>query len=111
MKEMTNQTHERYSDPEIALPSSDRSFGLVMATVFMVLTLLNVWHAGGAWPCTGTAAVCLFAFALFNPAGLRPFNWIWFKFGLLLHRVMNPVAIALVFFGAVFPTGLVIRKI
>jgi hypothetical protein len=111
MKGMTNQTHERYSDPEIALPGSDRSFGLVMAAVFMVLTLVNVWHAGRAWPWTGAAAACLFAFALFKPTALRPFNWIWFKFGLLLHKVMNPVVMALVFFGAVFPTGLVMRAI
>jgi len=111
MKLIPNHTHERYSDHEIALPSSNRSFGLVIATVCAVLTLINVWHVGRAWPWTGAMAAFFFAFAWFRPAALSPFNWIWFKFGLLLHKVVNPVVMALVFFGTVLPTGLVIRAL
>ena len=36
-KPMTNQTHEGNRNREIAVPASDRSFGLVMAAVFAVL--------------------------------------------------------------------------
>jgi hypothetical protein len=38
---MPNQTHERYWNDETVRPSSERSFGLVMAAVFAVLTLIN----------------------------------------------------------------------
>jgi hypothetical protein len=105
----TNQTHEGSRNREIAVPASDRSFGLVMAAVFAVLTLINVWHLGRAWPWTGAVAVFFLVFASFRPAALRPLNWVWFKFGLVLHKVVNPIVMAFVFFAAVVPTGFVVR--
>jgi hypothetical protein len=38
---MANQTHESYLRQEAAVPSSDRSFGIVMAAAFALLTLIN----------------------------------------------------------------------
>lgn len=106
---MANQTHENYSRHETAAPGSDRSFGMVMAAAFAFLTLINIWHVGRAWPWTGTLAVLLFFFASLRPSALRPLNWIWFKFGLFLHKIINPIVMAFVFFGSVLPTGLIMR--
>jgi hypothetical protein len=47
--------------------------------------------------------------ALLIPAALNPLNRAWLKFGLLLHKIINPVVMGLVFYGAVLPTGLVMR--
>jgi hypothetical protein len=64
-----------------------------------------------AWRWTiGIAAVFLAA-TLFHPAGLKPLNRLWHKFGMLLHRVISPIVMALVFFGTVLPTGLVMRML
>ncbi len=106
---MANQTHESYSRHEADVPGSDRSFGMVMAAAFALLTLINAWHVGRAWPWTGALATLFFVFAYFRPAALRPFNSIWFKFGLLLHKAVNPIVMAVVFFGTVLPTGLIMR--
>ena len=82
-----------------------------MAAAFGLISLLNWWHGGRSWPWTsGIAALCLAA-ALFYPVILRPFNRLWLKFGLLLHKVVNPVVMALVFFGTVLPTGLILRAL
>src|SRR6516164_3234681 len=98
---MTEAFHESYSRDEAVIGSSDRSFGIVMAAAFGLISLLNWWHGGRSWPWnSGIAALCLAA-ALFYPAILRPFNRFWLKFGLLLHKVVNPVVMALVFFGTV----------
>jgi hypothetical protein len=70
---------------------------------------LNGWHAGRLWPWTGALSVLLLAAALVRPEMLNPLNRLWLRFGLLLHRVVNPIVMALVFFGAVWPTGLVMR--
>jgi hypothetical protein len=40
-----------------------------------------------------------------------PFNRLWLKFGLLLHKLVNPIMMAFVFFGAVLPTGLIMRAL
>jgi hypothetical protein len=52
-----------------------------------------------------------FVFACLWPAVLRPLNWVWLEFGLLLHKVVNPIVMALVFFGAGLPTGIIMRAL
>ena len=102
-------THERFSRDEEMVVGSDRTFGLVMAGAFAVVSALNVWHAGRIWPWTATLASIFVVAALLRPALLNPLNRIWMKFGLLLHKIVNPVIMALLFYGTVLPTGLIAR--
>ena len=106
---MNQSTHESFSRDETSTPGSDRTFGLVMAGFFALLTLINVWHSGRAWPWELALAVLFLAAGLIKPSVLRPLNIVWMKFGLLLHKVVNPVIMALLFYGTVLPTGLIAR--
>ena len=40
---------------------------------------------------------------------LHPLNRLWMRFGLLLHKVINPIVMGLLFYGTILPTGLVMR--
>jgi hypothetical protein len=104
-----HSTHESFSRDESVVAPSDRSFGIVMAAAFAVLTVLNGWYEGRAWPWTGALAVVFGVVALLYPGLLNPLNRLWLKFGLLLHKVVNPIVMGLLFFGTVLPTGLVMR--
>jgi hypothetical protein len=106
---MKRSTHEVLSRDEKIVPGSDRSFGFAMAAASATVTSLNAWHTGQLWPWTGGLAGLFLAAALFRPSVLNPLNRVWLKFGLLLHKVVSPVAMALVFYGVVLPTGLVMR--
>jgi hypothetical protein len=106
---MKPSTHEVFTRDEKIIAGSDRSFGIVMAAAFAVVTALNGWHAGRLWPWTAGLSALLLVAALARPQVLNPLNRLWLRFGLLLHRVVNPVGMALVFYGAVWPTGLVMR--
>ena len=108
---MANQTHESYLRQEATVPGSDRSFGMVMAAAFALLALINFWRVGHAWPWTGALAAVFFVFACLLPIALRPLNRMWFQLGLLLHKVVNPIVMAFVFFGAVLPTGFIMRAL
>ena len=108
---MEHSTHDVFSRDEKIVAGSDRSFGLLMATAFAVITLLNAWHSGRLWPWTGGLAGLLLAAGLLRPSLLHPFNLLWLRLGLLLHRVVNPIVMALVFYGTVLPTGLVMRML
>jgi hypothetical protein len=104
-------THEIFSRDETVIGGSDRSFGIVMTAAFAVMSLLNWWHDGNLWRWTGGIALLFLAAALLYPSALKPFNRLWLKFGLLLHKVVNPIMMAFVFFGAVLPTGLIMRAL
>ncbi len=106
---MQQSTHENFSREEAIAPGSERSFGLVIAAVLVLLSLVNWWHDGRVWPWMGGIAAVLLAAAFICPAFLKPLNLIWFKFGMLLHVVVNPIVMAILFYVAVLPTGLLMR--
>ena len=103
--------HENYTRNEIVTGASDRSFGIVMTAVFSLMSLLNWWHQGRAWGWTVGIAAVFLAATLFRPGALKPLNRLWLKFGMLVHKVVNPIVMALVFFATVLPTGLVMRAL
>ena len=104
-------THERLaSDHEVKL-GSDRGFGFVFATVFAIVGGFKLW-AGHSMTWTGAwfaAAALMLLVALAVPRILRPLNVLWFRFGMLLHRVVSPLVMGLMFFVAVMPVGLIMR--
>ena len=102
-------THERLVRDEEIQGSSNRSFGLLFAVVFAVVGLWPLIHgdAPRLWPLG--LALAFLVVASLRPALLSPLNRLWTRFGLLLHRVVNPIIMALLFFSTVTPTGLVMR--
>jgi len=106
---MSNSTHESYSREQTVAAGSDRSFGLVIAAVLAVISIASGWRGGSIWPWTSGLAAAFLAAALIYPAGLKPLNRWWFKFGLLLHKVVSPIVMAFLFYCTVLPTGLVAR--
>jgi uncharacterized protein DUF5989/saxitoxin biosynthesis operon SxtJ-like protein len=91
------------------IAGSDRNFGLVFAAVFALIWVWP-WVKGGLlrWWALVFAVAFLVA-GLFAPRVLAPLNKLWFRFGLLLNRVINPIVMAIVFVGAIVPTGLLLR--
>jgi hypothetical protein len=102
--------HEDFAPREAVKSSSDRTFGLVIGGACLVLAALAIWrgHPDRAVVLAGIAVLFL-ALALAAPRLLAPLNRIWFRFGLLLNRVVSPVVLAAMYFGAVTPVALLIR--
>jgi hypothetical protein len=103
--------HESFSREDTTSMGSNRSFGIVMAVFLIALSGLNFWHEGRLWPwLMGAATVFLFV-ALVYPQILHPLNLLWYKFGLLLHRIINPIIMGVMFYGTIVPTGLIMRAV
>ena len=105
----TNAVHETMKRDEEIKGSSDRAFGMVFTAVFAIVAL---------WPLTGGAspriwalivAGLILAAALMHPTILSPLNRLWTRFGLLLHKITNPIIMGLVFFVTVTPTALIMK--
>src|SRR5262245_62176633 len=108
---MRQLAHETLDSEEIVNRSSERSFGILIGSVLALIAAINWWHDGHIWPELGVIAVIFFGLAWLWQAPLKPLNRLWFKFGLLLHAIVNPVIMALLFYGAVLPTGVVMRAL
>lgn len=89
--------------------SSDRSFGIVFTVFFAIIGLLPLLHGHGLrlWALAVSAVFLLLA--LLFPACLAPLNRLWTKFGMLLHHIVSPLALGILFFLVVTPIGLVMR--
>ncbi len=104
-------THERFGPSaaeDVKLPS-ERSFAHVFATVFAIIGLIPLVHGGSTRLWSLGIAVLFLLLGYLVPALLRPLNKLWFRFGLLLHAIINPVVLGAMFFLAVTPMALVMR--
>ena len=80
-----------------------------MAGVCMVLACWPLIRGGAIrTPFLGFAAL-LVIIALFAPGFLRLANHVWMRFSHLVSCVMNPVVMAVIFFGVVTPIALLMR--
>ncbi len=101
----------RRPDPAAATVSTRtvRDFGLLMALVLAVVAGFRGW-SGRADALYWLSASALFVMlALVWQAPLRPLAALWMAFAELLHRIVNPVLMALLFVLAVVPTGLLMK--
>lgn len=104
------QTHETVTSFRKATPGSSRKFGLTFAALFLVLGLWPLLHAGGSLRWFWLAASALLAgVAGMAPARLAPLNRAWFRLGLVMGRVVNPIVMGVLFFGAVVPFAWYLR--
>ena len=101
--------HESYVREDAAQGASNRSFGLVFAGIFGLIGFLPLvfGEVPRAWALI-LAGIFLLA-ALAFPRLLAPFNRVWMRFGLLLHRIVSPLVLGIMFFGVITPIGLLMR--
>ncbi len=90
---------------------SERSFGLVFGAVFAIIGLLPLLNDAPMriWALGGAAVFVLLGFLY--PRALRPLNLLWFKFGMLLGRIIAPIVMMLLFFVVVTPVALIMRAL
>lgn len=101
--------HEDLSRDENVEGSSDRSFGLVFAAVFLIIACWPFFRLEPPrWWALAIAAVFAII-AIWKPALLAGLNRLWTRLGLLLAKVVSPIALGLLFYGAITPIGVLMR--
>lgn len=93
---------------EHALPSN-RSFGLLFSCVFALLGAILVRRGSEVFSYFLVLSVVAFAVTWFRPSLLTPLNRLWMRFGALLHQVVTPIVIGVIFFAIITPLALAIR--
>jgi hypothetical protein len=96
--------------PSLILPSN-RAFGFLFAVVFALVAVWPFLHGGTVRNWAGFVSAAFAATALLTPNILTPLNRAWMRFGALLHRIMSPVILAIMFFVVLTPFALVMRVV
>lgn len=102
-------SHERTSDAEEVVIGSERSFGIVFAVVFAIIGLFPLIHGGAVRPWALAVGAVFLGAAYLAPGILAPLNRVWFRFGLFLHKIVNPLTLGILFFLVITPTAYVAR--
>ena len=89
--------------------SSNRSFGIVFFVVFLIIALYPLIYSGEIRIWSAIISLFFLILGLLNSKILSPFNKLWFKFGILLGKVISPIIMGIIFFLVVTPIGFIMR--
>ena len=89
--------------------SSNKSFGIVFFIFFLIVALYPLVNQESIRIWAVILSVIFLILGLINSRALTPLNILWFKFGILLGKIISPIVMGLVFFLVVTPTGIIMR--
>ena len=89
--------------------SSNRSFGFVFFVVFLLIALYPLINNGEVRLWSLITSIIFLVLGLLNSKFLNPFNKLWFKFGIILGKIISPLIMGIIFFLVVTPTVLIMR--
>lgn len=88
---------------------SNRSFGIIFFVVFMTVALWPILNSENVRIWSFIISIFFLFLGILNSKLLTPLNKLWMKFGFLLGKVVSPVVMAVIYFGVVTPTGLIMK--
>lgn len=101
--------HERLERDEDVVSASPRAFGVTFAVFFAVIALWPLWSARPVRMWAVVVSAVFAVSAVLAPTVLDPLSRAWQRVGLLLHHVVNPIVMGVLFYAAVTPFGLIRR--
>ena len=93
----------------VRLPSNQKFGSFFCAFFFLLATWcflisITIWAAVFAFVSTTFAVL-----TINNSQLLQPLNWLWYKVGMCLGRIVSPFVLGIIFFFIITPVSLVSR--
>ena len=88
---------------------SNRSFGIVFFIVFLLISTYPLLNDNNIRIWSLFLSVIFLILGLINSSILTPLNKVWFKFGILLGKIVSPLVMGIIFFLVVTPIGILMR--
>ena len=89
--------------------ASNKNFGIVFFIFFLICSIYPLLNNGSINPWLLSISIIFLILGLLNSKILKPLNILWFKFGILLGRVVSPLIMIIIFFLIVKPIGILMR--
>ena len=89
--------------------SSNRSFGIVFFIVFLLIATYPLLKGNDVRIWSLLVSFGFLILGLINSKILSPLNKLWFKFGIILGKIISPLIMGIIFFVVVTPIGVAMR--
>ncbi len=89
--------------------SSNRSFGIVFFVVFLILAFYPLINNSDIRIWFLLISLIFLVLGIINSKILSPLNKLWYKFGILLGKIISPFIMGMIFYLVVTPIGLIMR--
>ena len=88
---------------------SNRNFGIVFSIFFFLIAFWPLLNDGSYRLWSIFIAFIFFVLGLVNSKLLMPLNILWFKFGILLGKIVSPFVMCVIFFFVVTPIAILMK--
>ena len=88
---------------------SNKSFGIVFFIVFFLISLYPLTNQENIRVWSLIISLIFLILGLLNSKILNPLNKLWFKFGMILGRIISPIIMSFIFFLVVTPIALIMK--
>ena len=89
--------------------SSNKSFGIVFFVFFLILSLYPLLNKEKLNLLFLIFSLTFLILGILNSNILTPLNKVWFKFGIILGKIISPIIMGIIFFLVVTPIGLLMK--
>ena len=89
--------------------SNERSFGIVFTIFFLILSIYPIINKETINVFFLIISIIIFVITILRPSLFYFPNKIWFKFGILLGKIVSPLVMGIIFYLTVTPTGIIMR--
>ena len=90
---------------------TNRSFGIVFFIVFLFISIYPLIDDESIRVWSLIVSLIFLLLGSINSKLLNPLNKIWFKFGILLGKIISPIVMGIIFFLVVTPIAIFMRLI
>ena len=91
--------------------SSNKSFGIVFFVFFLILSLYPLLNKEKLNLLFLIFSITFLILGIINSKILTPLNKVWFKFGIILGKIISPIIMGIIFFLVVTPIGLIMKTL
>ena len=88
---------------------SNRNFGFVFSIFFLLIYFYIYINSEISLIWMLIISVIFFILGAFNSKLLNPLNKIWYKFGIILGKIISPFIMGFIFYFIITPTGILMK--
>ena len=89
--------------------SSNKSFGIVFSIFFLLISVYLLLNNDPIYYWSLFVSFIFLVLGLMNSKILSPLNLLWFKFGILLGKIVSPIVMGIIFFLVVTPISVILK--